>query len=547
MRRFHGQMTGIGTLWRTVRHLKARQVLGRARFVLSHPSVDVAAAPPRRAFQGVWSMPARRDAILTPPAVLRLLNTDYDLDVLGWDNPAVDRLLRYNAHYFDDLCAFGATSRDSAQRALVSRWIEENPAPQGTGWEPYPLSLRVVNWIKWFFGGAVPEQQWQHSLAIQARWLRARLETHLLGNHLFANAKALVHAGAWFSGDEAEEWLRCGLRILDEEIPEQILADGGQFERSPMYHALALEDLLDLINLSAVAASEVPALAQRAPEWRRVAARMVFWLRAMCHPDGSLALFNDCADGIAPGVDELARFAALLGIEAATPSPDGVTWLEQSGYLRIACGHALAILDAAPVGPDYLPGHAHADTLSFELTIGGRRVVVNGGTSRYGLGEERLAQRGTARHSTVQVANLDSSEVWSGFRVGRRARIRELTVRDSEVTASHDGYRHLRGAPIHERRWSFAAGRLSVTDSVQPAQHDSVARYILAPGLSLEAAAPNDWQITDAGREVARVEIVRGSARSAGSHHSREFGRQQEVRCLEVRLEEGSAVTSWSW
>src|SRR5690606_37317091 len=87
-----------------------------------------------------------------------------------------------------------------------------------------------------------------HSLAVQVRWLRRCLEIHLLGNHLIANAKALVFAGLYFSGPEAHRWLATGLRILEREIAEQILPDGGQFERSTMYHALAYEDMLDLVN-----------------------------------------------------------------------------------------------------------------------------------------------------------------------------------------------------------------------------------------------------------------------------------------------------------
>ncbi|WP_413889259.1 heparinase II/III family protein [Candidatus Aalborgicola defluviihabitans] len=75
-------------------------------------------------------------------------------------------------------------------------------------------------------------------------------------------------------------------------------------------------------------------------------------------------------------------------------------------------------MDVAPVGPAYLPGHAHADTLSFELSVSGQRVVVNGGTSRYGLGPLRLRERETAAHSTVEVAKQSSSEVWGGFRSG---------------------------------------------------------------------------------------------------------------------------------
>ena len=152
--------------------------------------------------------------------------------------------------------------------------------------------------------------------------------------------------------------------------------------------------------------------------------------------------------------------------------PPGMTdvpcgWLRDSGYVRLAAGPAVALLDVAPLGPDYLPGHAHADTLSFELSLFGQRVIVNGGTSRYGSGPERLAERGTAAHSTVQIDGADSSEVWGGFRVARRARPRDVRVHPGldplppvlspaaagacagvlEVSAAHDGYCRLPGRP----------------------------------------------------------------------------------------------------
>ncbi len=108
----------------------------------------------------------------------------------------------------------------------------------------------MVNWIKWFLAGASPEPEWLDSLADQVRVLERRLEFHLLGNHLLANAKALVFAGFFFEGPDAQRWLYRGRTILDSELPEQVLPDGGHFERSPMYHAIILEDLLDLENLS---------------------------------------------------------------------------------------------------------------------------------------------------------------------------------------------------------------------------------------------------------------------------------------------------------
>jgi uncharacterized heparinase superfamily protein len=99
----------------------------------------------------------------------------------------------------------------------------------------------------------VPEPAWVESLAVQARWLRRHIEWHLLGNHLFVNAKALVFAGLFFAGDEAAEWLAQGSeRFWVREVPEQVLPDGGHFELSPMYHAIILEDVLDLLNAAHV-------------------------------------------------------------------------------------------------------------------------------------------------------------------------------------------------------------------------------------------------------------------------------------------------------
>ena len=537
-------MSSVGRLLRTVRHLKLRQLVGRARFKLLVPRVAPGPAPARRDLAGPWVPSARRRPVLLGPARLHLLNQDYDLDSLGWNRPDVEHLLRYNAHYFDDLTAADSGSRHAWQRQLLERWIRENPMPRGTGWEPYPVSLRIVNLVKWFAAGTVPEPAWLESLANQARWLRQRLEYHLLGNHLFVNAKALVFAGSFFAGEEADEWRQCGLDILARELPEQVLADGGQFERSPMYHALALEDLLDLINL-ARAARGAGGLDQASPAWERLAPAMLRWLRVMSHPDGSLGLFNDCADGIAPSLEELAGYAARLGIEAPMP-PDGVTVLRDSGYVRVVRDDFVALLDVAPIGPDYLPGHAHADSLSFELSVAGRRVIVNGGTSRYGVGSQRLLERGTAAHSTVEVDGRDSSEVWGGFRVGRRARIQDLDVQGWTVAAAHDGYKWLVGAPLHRRRWTFAASELRIDDEVGNPGLPAVARYIFGTGIKLEARAANHWSVHADGHSIGTLEVLAGRGAVTSANHTTEFGRVERVACLAVHLDSGRAAVRFT-
>jgi uncharacterized heparinase superfamily protein len=539
----------LGRLWRTVRWLRPEQVWGRVRFRLDRPHPDGRPAPARRVPSGPWIVPAARGPSLVGPTRMRFLAEPHDLDEVGWDDPALALLWRYNQHYFDDLNAAGAGQRRDWHRALVERWRVQNPPGRGTAFAPYPASLRIVNWIKWFLGGAAAEPAWLDSLALQARWLERRLEWHLLGNHLFANAKALVHAGLFFEGAEADRWLATGLEILDRELPEQVLADGGHFERSPMYHGLALEDLLDLLNVAGALAPAGSSLQPRLAGWRERASVMLHWLRCLRHPDGTLARFNDCAEGIAPPAQELERLAAALSVEAAPARGEGVHALQPSGYVRVVRGAAVALLDVAPVGPDYLPGHAHADTLSFELSVRGRELIVNRGTSVYGTGPRRQRERGTAAHSTLQLGGTDSSEVWSGFRVGRRARPGPLHLNGWTIEASHDGYVHRPGKPRHHRRWEFLQSSLLVVDRLEPPSPEpAVVRFHLAPGLDLRGGGAQWTVIDDSGATIAHADILAGHVAVERWDHAARFGVLVPAQTLAVEADATSrSAVRWSW
>jgi uncharacterized heparinase superfamily protein len=359
-----------------------------------------------------------------------------------------------------------------------------------------------VNWIKWALSGSKLNTDSIHSLAIQTRQLRRRLEFHLLGNHLFENAKALVFAGLFFVGEEANEWRQTGEYLLASQISEQILADGGHFELSPMYHALIVEGLLDLNNLYRTFQIEPPRFSHD------VAVRMLDWLSIMCHPDGGIAFFNDAAFGIAPCLDDLERYARTLGVDRAVVRL-GSHLLEASGYARLQRGGAVVLADVAAIGPDYLPGHAHADSLSFELSLHGRRVLVNSGTSVYGTGLERVRQRGTAAHNTLRLDGVDSSEVWSGFRVARRARVR-IEQFDSDcgpvLSASHDGYRRLGGRPVHRRLWAMDSNELAVTDTIDGGGSHLIEVYLhFHPDIRVETDKSGVFSITrtDSNQKIA--------------------------------------------
>jgi uncharacterized heparinase superfamily protein len=205
---------------------------------------------------------------------------------------------------------------------------------------------------------------------------------------------------------------------------------------------------------------------------------MLAWLDRMTHPDGKIAFFNDAAFGIAPDRSALEAYARRVGVPSSTAE------LGESGYLRLENDHIVVIFDAAPLGPDYQPGHGHADTLSFELSYGGRRVFINSGTSTYDVGPDRAFERGTAAHNTIRIDGVDQSEMWGAFRVARRAL--PLDVRTDGrlfAEAAHDGYHRLRHKVTHRRRIELSGDTVVITDGLEGrGQHAVELFYHIAPG-----------------------------------------------------------------
>lgn len=506
-----------------------------------------------RSRQGIFHAPACRRASLLDVDTFYFLNQSGDLSIVGWDaiggTDYRTKLWRYHQHYFDDLNAANAAERRDWHLALLERWVVENAPGTGVGWDPYPTSLRIVNWVKWHYSTNALPVSCVESLAIQSRWMMKRIEWHILGNHLFSNAKALVFAGVFFSGKEADVWLQQGLNIIADELPEQVLFDGGNFERSPMYHAIFLEDLLDLVNLAWAFPGVIPEA--QVLRWIEASQRMIHWLDGMTHPDGEIGFFNDAAVGITPSPSELMSYARRLGVPFFRVDAR-VTNFDYSGFVRLSVCDALVLLDVGKIGPDYLPAHAHADTLSFELSLFGHRVVVNGGTSQYGTGIIRQLERGTAAHSTVVVNYQNSSEVWGGFRVARRAYPRDLVIEETAasvvVTCAHDGYRRLPGKPIHRRTWELSETALVVTDQVEGLFDVAFAYFHLHPSIVVSANTSNCWVLHLPQGQRSLVIVEAGEASIVASHYSPEFGKRLETQCLKVALgPEGARVRiDWS-
>ena len=534
----------------TIKYLKPVQIYGRVWFRLYRPRPSKDGLPNIRKLKlKSWAKPPEKHQSQLAENRFTFLNQTHDISKSGWDASDIDKLWRYNLHYFDDLNAQGSSKRRELHQETIAQWIDKNPPFEGTGWEPYPTSLRIVNWTKWVFAGNELSKVARDSLALQARFLNKRLEYHLLGNHLLANAKALIFAGVFYEGREAENWLNTGLRILFDQIGEQILDDGGHFELSPMYHSIVLEDLLDVLNLISSAKIKLPTTTVNLEnEIRTRIPSMLNWLNTMSHPDGKISFFNDAAFGIVPEPQALKEYAKRLAITSNPAPKNKVVQLIESGFIRVNEGNVTLIVDAAKIGPDYLPGHAHADTLSFELSIDGHRLLVNSGTSIYGTSEERLAQRGTVAHNTLSVGSRNSSNVWHGFRVAERAYPFDTKIRDHEKTieieSSHDGYKPL----THKRNFRIYSGFLKIDDLIRGENCDASAWFHFHPDIEVaidKNARKATLKLPDK-REIS-FEAKGEPIRVHDTFFHPEFGKSLPNKTLELPLDQNQCSVTIGW
>jgi uncharacterized heparinase superfamily protein len=525
----------------TIRYLKFSQIYRRIVFNLLKPNINKYIQLDLRNLQNKFFLPISYQSTLLNKDTFKFLNEVKTLQRVGWDgsHTKTKKLWLYNLHYFDDLNAERASERKDWHHKLMQSWVKENIIGKGTGWESYPTSIRIVNWIKWYLSGNIFPEKCLESLAIQSRWLAKRIEWHILGNHLFKNAKALVFAGLFFSGEESDYWLKKGLKIIDKQLSEQILDDGGNFERSPMYHAIFLEDLLDLVNIVQVYKNKK--LIKKTKIWTNLINKMFNWLNVMKHPDGEISFFNDSTFGIAPKLKQLSNYAKRLGIYNDLIKLNKVTHLNKSGYLRFSSKNIVTIIDVAPIGPNYLPGHAHADTLSFELSLYGQRLLVNTGISEYGLTSIRKYERSTKAHNTVEVNNENSSEVWHGFRVARRAFPIDLKIDElknyTKINCAHNGYQRLFGKPIHRRNWQFSKSSLIVNDQIEGFYKNAYAYFHIHPSVNILRKKNDIWSLVMSNGQKIILEIKTGKSQIKQTYYSPEFGKRLKTQCIKVSID----------
>jgi hypothetical protein len=458
----------FGLLFRTVSHLKTTQIVYQALYRLNKHKYCLFFAPIHEVLR-LYVEPIPRYGCLEGDKFV-FLNLGHKL--LDWNFVGHGTLWTYNMSYFDFINQIGISQLDGCQ--WIDKFIEDL---QNITWglDPYPIALRGINWIKFFCRH--PEtatKKREDSLYSQYKLLEKKLEYHLLGNHLLEDAYSLFIGSLYF---EDKALYEKASKLLEEQLEEQTLMDGAHYEQSPMYHCILLDRLLDCINFAKckVSSGFVSSTFIEGLLW--VAKKQLGWLEAITWSDGDIPLLNDSAHGIAPMPVQIFDYAKRLGI----------IWskniLRVSGYRKMYNSRMEAIVDIGNITATYQPGHTHADIFNYELRIDGKPLVVDTGISTYNKNERRQYERSSSAHNCVcALLNgkmLDSSEVWGGFRVGRRANVRVSRDSHESISAEHDGY-----GKLCARIFTITDASFTIEDSFGG---EAVSLIHLAPGVTVES------------------------------------------------------------
>lgn len=418
----------IKHLFHTLRYLKMKQVLFQIRYRLFKSNFVRIEEPKKYCDLCLENCIAKNKCL--DGDVFHFLNISSKFT--SWNDASNGMLWAYNLNYMDYLNQENMSFEDGSK--WIDKFIKDLPSNK-VGLDPYPIALRGINWIKFIskYRADIPNdklEQWNNSLYSQIKFLEKKLEYHLLGNHLLEDAYSLYIVSIYFSD---ERLYKKSSKLLKAELNEQILSDGAHYEQSPMYHCILLDRLLDCYNIS-INNIRFDTQEDMNVFLREKASRMLGHLSSIAYADKTIPLLNDSANGIAPTPIELFDYSNRLSIKwDEIPMSD-------CGYRKMVSEGMECILDIGDIKASYQPGHSHADTFNYELRIDGVPFIVDTGVSTYNKNERRQYERSTSAHNTVSIEGRDSSEVWGGFRVGRRAEVCVEQDDKMEVRAYHDGF-----------------------------------------------------------------------------------------------------------
>src|SRR5499427_4187368 len=294
-------------------------------------------------------------------------------------------------------------------RKLTAEWLRRSRRGPELAWRPEIIGRRILCWLSHaalLLDGAEPKRYAavMRSLSDQTTYLSASWHDAPDGWPRLVALIALAHADLCIAGHDHR--LAQSQRLLAMELERQVPAPGGgHIGRNPWTLVELLLDLLPLRRCYAARGKTPdPALLSAI----RRATEMLGHLRL---GDGMPARFN----GMGPV--ERAALATVLAYDEGRPPSSAVT--ARSGYVRLARGATIVLLDAGPSPPMELAGAACAGCLSFELSSGSELLLVNGGAPGEIDADSRTVARATPNHNTLCLGEQSSATLVRDARLER--------------------------------------------------------------------------------------------------------------------------------
>ncbi|MUO79714.1 heparinase [Agrobacterium vitis] len=333
-------------------------------------------------------------------------------------------------------------------RAIVDSWIKLNGKRVGIGWEAGVLGQRIIAWLS---HSPVVLQDCESSFyrrflkSLSRQVAYAGLSADLAPDGVDRLRLRIALAMASIAMSASARQIRKAAHFLDLELERQVLADGGHISRNPQAALDILFDLLPLRQTYVNLGHDVPIKLISTID------RMFPAIRFFRHSNGDLALFNGATATLANDLMSVLRYDESGGQPFRA--------LPHSHYQRLAAGGAVVLVDTGVPAKGDVSRTAHAGCLSFELSCGRHRLVVNSGTPRFAGERYRQMARATAAHSTLVIADqssfrISTSRFLGPIIVGGVSSVEVMRRAGDDgsdhLTARHDGY--LRGFGIlHER------------------------------------------------------------------------------------------------
>jgi len=419
--------------------------------------------------------------------------------------------------------------RDAFARHIAS-WPAGNPVGRGPNWTtPMEAAIRAANWVLALLvfsrADGLSLDFWEAMLAnlfTTGLFLERYPEWHPVyrGNHYVADGVGLAYLGALFRDTiEGARWLRTGARILDSEMQRQVHGDGTSFEASLGYHRLVTE-LFDYGG-QVVRANLPNALSA---DYEQRLTRMYEFIGAYLPPSDEAPMLGDADDSRLHAVSAegwLAPRRHAIGLPRQPPRATASAAFSQGGFYVLRAGKDHLITRCGPVGLAGAGSHDHNDHLSFELVLGGRRVVSDSGTYAYTRDlAQRFAFRGTAAHSVVQIAETEQNPIvperpWRVLADRTRSRSVRWEIAPDRLLfeGQHHGYAHRPSETVCRRRFIGQLGetqrRWHITDELIGTGSEPVTwRLHLAPTeVRHLTSAPTRHELELPGIPIVRLAI----------------------------------------